>query len=160
MQSIKAIRVEVISHTIASPTLSPSRVGAVALCHSPSYTQVGGLRCHKRFHIVHHHLIIPFLILGGPLACTQEDVGSYTVNKSGKDISTKSSLTKILVYSKLHLYILSTWWHSLQCWSAATGHDLEAGFQWWGSGWTSQRHHYIHRESARHPEPKGRHQIA
>lgn len=109
MHSIKAIRVEVISHTIASPTLSSSRVGAVALCHSPSYTQVGGLRCHIGLHIVHHHLIVPFLILGGPLACAQEDVGSYTANRSGKDINTKSSLTKILGYSKLHLYILSTW---------------------------------------------------
>lgn len=51
----------------------------------------------------------------------------------------------------------STWWHSLQCWSAARGHDPEADFQWWGSGWTSQLHHYTHKESARHPGPKGRH---
>lgn len=86
MQSIKAIRVEVVSHTVTSPAFSSSWVGAVALSHSPSHTEVGSLSRHKGFYIVHHHLIVPLLILSGPLTCAQEDVGSYTEQKKEKKI--------------------------------------------------------------------------
>lgn len=81
MQPIKAVGVEVISHTVAAPTFSSSRVGAVALSHSPTHPQVGSLRRHVGFHVVHHHLVVPLLVLSGALTCAKEDVGPYTASR-------------------------------------------------------------------------------
>ena len=97
MQSIKAVRVEVISHTVTSPAFSSSWVGAVALSHGPSHTEVGSLSRHKRLYIVHHHLIVPLLILSGPLTRAQEDVGSYTEQK--KREKSEMNITFTIKYS-------------------------------------------------------------
>lgn len=76
MQPVKAVGVEVISDTVAPPALATSWVGAEAFRHSPAHTQMGSLCCYEGLHVVHHHFVVPLLILRGPLTCPQEDVGS------------------------------------------------------------------------------------
>lgn len=88
MQAVKAVRVEVVSHAVASPALPSPGVRAVALRHGPAHAQVRGLRCHKGLHVVHHHLIVPLLILSGALARAQKDVGSHAEGGSRREIST------------------------------------------------------------------------
>lgn len=89
MQPVEAVGVKVISHTVASPALSSSWVGAVALGHSPPHTQVGCLLRHKGLHMVDHNFIVPLLILGGPLARTQENVGSDTEGEGKGAVTTE-----------------------------------------------------------------------
>lgn len=74
MKSIKAVRVEVIPNTVATPTLSAPGVGGVAAGVGPAYSQVGRLSSYKVVHLVNHQLKIPLLILGGAFGNTQEDV--------------------------------------------------------------------------------------
>ncbi|TNN87235.1 hypothetical protein EYF80_002437 [Liparis tanakae] len=52
VESIETIRVEVVSHSIASPPLSSSGVGGVAFSVGPAHPEVGGLAGHKVVHLI------------------------------------------------------------------------------------------------------------
>lgn len=109
MQSIKAIGVKVISHAVAPPAFSSSWVGAVALSHSPPHTQVGCLCRHKGLDMVDHNFIVPLLILGGPLARTQENVGSDTEGKSEGSSNNHTKMTGPLRGLQYFKDAQSTW---------------------------------------------------
>lgn len=81
MKSVKAVGVQVIPDTIASPPLSSTRVWSVAFGVGPAYPQVGWLTAHKVVYLVNHQLVIPLLILSRPFSNTQEDVWPHTKRK-------------------------------------------------------------------------------
>lgn len=84
MKSIKAVGVEVIPNTIASPTLSATRVGSIASGVGPAYPQVGGLSSYKVVHLVDHQLKIPLLILCGAVGNAQEDVWPHATDEKNR----------------------------------------------------------------------------
>lgn len=86
MESIKAVGVEVIPNTVATPTLSATRVGSIASGVGPAYPQVGGLPSDKVVHLVDHQLEIPLLILGGAVGNTQEDVWPHATDENNRSI--------------------------------------------------------------------------
>lgn len=91
MQPIEAVGVEVVSHAVPTPALPSPGVRTVALRHGPAHTQVRGLCCNKGLHTVHHHLVVPLLVLSGALARAQEDVGPHAVGGTRQGISITSS---------------------------------------------------------------------
>lgn len=82
MQSIKAVRVQVISNTIASPPFSSTRVWSISFSVGPAYPQVGWLIGYKVVHLVNDQLIIPLLILSWTFSYAQEDIWSHTGNEN------------------------------------------------------------------------------
>lgn len=82
MQSIKAVRVQVISNTIASPPFSSTRVWSISFSVGPAYPQVGRLIGYKVVHLVNDQLIIPLLILSWTFSYAQEDIWSHTGNEN------------------------------------------------------------------------------
>lgn len=63
MKSIEAVGVEVISNTVAAPSLSSAGVRSVARSVGPAHPQVGRLPGYKVVHLVDHQLKIPLFIL-------------------------------------------------------------------------------------------------
>ncbi|TNN69666.1 hypothetical protein EYF80_020156 [Liparis tanakae] len=59
VKPIKAIRVEVVSHSIAPPAFPSCGLGLVALRARPANTQVGGLGCEEGVDMVYNQLIVP-----------------------------------------------------------------------------------------------------
>lgn len=94
VKAIKAIRVEVIAHTIATPALSSSWVRTEALSQSPANTQMASLGCHKWLHIVHHHLKVPLLILCGTFTSPQKDIGPHATRRKWHSCS-----KRIIIFS-------------------------------------------------------------
>lgn len=78
VKSIKAVRVQVISDTVAPPSLSSTGIRSVAFSVGPAYPQVGGLPIYKVVHLIYHQLKIPLLILSWSFSHTQEDVRPHT----------------------------------------------------------------------------------
>lgn len=68
VESVKSKWVEVISDSIATPSLASTGVGGVAFRVGPSHPQMRGLAGHKVVHLVDHQLIVPLLILSRTLA--------------------------------------------------------------------------------------------
>lgn len=77
MKSVKAVRVEVIPHPVAPPTLPSTWVRGVTLVGGPAHTQVRGVAGQEVVHLVNHQLVVPLLILGRALTQSQEDVGPH-----------------------------------------------------------------------------------
>lgn len=80
MKSIKAVRVEVIPNTVATPTLSATGIGSVARGVGPAYSQMGRLSSYKVVHLVDHQFKIPLLILSRAFGNTQEDVWPHAAD--------------------------------------------------------------------------------
>lgn len=83
VKSIKAIGVEVIADTIASPSFSPARVWSIARGGGPAHPQVCGLSCQEGVHLVDNQLEVPLLVLRRALGNSKEDVGPNAEMKHG-----------------------------------------------------------------------------
>lgn len=87
MESIEAVGVKVVSHSIAPPPFPSTRVRSVAFCVGPSHPQVGRLSSNKMVRLVNDQLIVPLLILGRPLRHAQEDVWTHAERKQERQMS-------------------------------------------------------------------------
>lgn len=77
MQAIKPVGKEVVSNAVPAPLLTPAGVGGVPLRGGPAYAQVSGFSCHEGLRVVHHQLVVPLLVLSGPLTDAQENIGPH-----------------------------------------------------------------------------------
>lgn len=113
MKSIEAVRVQVIPDTIATPTLSSTRVRGIALSVGPAHPEVGRLSGYKVVHLVNHQFKIPLFILSWAFSHAQEDVWPHTEgDKRGK--WHKDVNTDITIYPRMKILIYYHW--STFCW--------------------------------------------
>ncbi|MPC12221.1 hypothetical protein E2C01_004899 [Portunus trituberculatus] len=76
--AVKAIGIQVVTHTIATPLLATARVAHVTLGVGPADAQMRG-QVRGLLNVVQCHLIVPPLVDGRALHLTHEDVGACTV---------------------------------------------------------------------------------
>lgn len=81
VKAIESVGKEIISDSISTPLLTASGVGRVSFGGSPAHPQVRGFSSHKWLRVVHHQLIVPLLILGGPFTDAQKNIGSHALKR-------------------------------------------------------------------------------
>lgn len=81
--SIKAKRVKVITHTIATPLLAATRIAHIALGVGPANAQMWW-QVWWLFNVVQCHLKVPPLVQRWPCHLTHKDVGPGTVRDTSK----------------------------------------------------------------------------
>lgn len=105
VKSIKAVGVQVIPDTVASPSLSSTGVRSIAFSVGPAYPQVGRLPIYKVVHLVYHQLKIPLLVLSWSFSHTQEDVRPHAKCENRGRRSLFGLRYIIIVYGNLFKYI-------------------------------------------------------
>lgn len=80
IKPIKSVGVEVITHSVASPTLPSTGVRGKSIGVGPAHPQVSGLCCDEGLHLIHNQLVVPLPVLSRPVTDSQEGIGPHAVD--------------------------------------------------------------------------------
>lgn len=82
VKSIKAIRVEIVAHSVTPPAFPTPRVRGISFSRGPAHTKMSWFTRNKVVHLIDHQLKVPFLILSRALAHTQKNVRTDAAQKT------------------------------------------------------------------------------